>query len=98
VVYFFKYVTKLRHRLHIPKTLHRIIALLNPTLVFYFTTWNKTKAILIGYSLGAEVLPLLVNHLSLEILARVDLVALLEPAQTAQFKFHLTDWGVAISG
>ena len=67
-------------------------------LHYYFTTWNKTKAILIGYSLGADVLPFLVNHLSPETLARIDLVALLAPAQTAQFEFHLTDWVGAISG
>ena len=66
-------------------------------LHYYFTTWNKTKAILIGYSLGADVLPFLVNHLSPEMIARVDLIALLAPAQTAQFEFHLTDWVGAIT-
>lgn len=58
----------------------------------YLTTWKKDKALLIGYSRGADVLPFMANRLSAEILNRVHVTALLGPAITAQFEFHVTDW------
>jgi type IV secretory pathway VirJ component len=58
----------------------------------YLAAWKKDKALLIGYSLGADVLPFMVNRLSLDILARVHLVALLGPGHAVDFEFHLLDW------
>ncbi|MDD5224692.1 MAG: virulence factor family protein [bacterium] len=68
-------------------------------LRYYLNKWNKKKVILIGYSLGADVLPLMVNRLSGEMLARVSLLALLGPGNEAEFEFHLTDWlGMSSAG
>jgi type IV secretory pathway VirJ component len=64
-------------------------------LDYYFKAWNKGKAILIGYSLGADVLPFMLNRLPKEMLGRVQLVALLGPGRMVDFEFHLTDWVAA---
>lgn len=58
----------------------------------YLLAWNKTKAVLIGYSLGADVLPFMANRLPPELLDRVELVALLGPGNEFDWEFHLTDW------
>ncbi|MBI3951150.1 MAG: virulence factor family protein [Acidobacteria bacterium] len=58
----------------------------------YLDAWKKEKVILIGYSFGADVLPFMANRLPEDLFARVRLVALLGPSQTADFEFHLTDW------
>jgi type IV secretory pathway VirJ component len=58
----------------------------------YLDAWRKTEALLIGYSLGADVLPFMANRLSPDVLSRVRGVALLGPALAVKFEFHLTDW------
>ena len=59
---------------------------------FYCASWNKDEIILIGYSLGADVLPFMANGLPKELLEQVSLIALLGPGETASFEFHLSDW------
>jgi len=61
-------------------------------LVHYLRLWKKKKVILIGYSLGADVLPFMANRLPKESLSRVSLIALLGPGRRADFEFHLTEW------
>ena len=58
----------------------------------YLTTWKKDKALLIGYSRGADVLPFMANRLPQELLTHTSVVALLGPAHAVDFEFHLTDW------
>jgi type IV secretory pathway VirJ component len=58
----------------------------------YLALWKKENAVLVGYSLGADVLPFLADRLSGETLAKVRLIALLGPGTHADFTFHLTDW------
>jgi type IV secretory pathway VirJ component len=58
----------------------------------YLTAWNRQQAILVGYSLGAEVLPFLVTRLPADLQARIRLIALLAPGRQASFEFHLSDW------
>jgi len=58
----------------------------------YLALWKKKNAVLVGYSLGADVLPFLAARLPKEILAKVRLIALLGPGTHADFAFHLTDW------
>jgi type IV secretory pathway VirJ component len=58
----------------------------------YLAVWDKSEALLIGYSFGADVLPFFTNRLPTDLLARVRLVALLGPGQKADFEFHVTDW------
>ncbi len=64
----------------------------------YLDVWKKEKAIIIGYSLGADVLPFMVHRLPHEILRQVQGVALLGPSDVVDFEFHLTDWIGVSSG
>lgn len=58
----------------------------------YLTAWIKAKALLIGYSRGADVLPFMANRLPQELITQTPVVVLLGPAHTVDFEFHLTDW------
>jgi len=58
----------------------------------YLSAWNRERAILIGYSLGADVLPFMVARLPPELRQRIDLVLLLGPSARAEFQFHLSNW------
>ena len=48
--------------------------------------WNKTKAVLVGYSRGADVLPFLASHFPPGRLKQVRLLALLGPATSNRFE------------
>ncbi len=65
--------------------LERIIA-------HYLNFWNMKRVILIGYSLGADVLPFLVSRMNEGLRNSVRLVALIGPGHTVEFEFHFTDW------
>ncbi|MCC6543599.1 MAG: virulence factor family protein [Nitrospirae bacterium] len=65
---------------------------LNRVLNHYLTAWNKENAVLIGYSLGADVLPFMINRLPAEILGHVPLAVLVGPGHEVDFEFHVTDW------
>ncbi len=65
---------------------------LNRILTHYLSVWQKEEIVLVGYSFGADALPILVNRLPKEMQSRVRIVALLGPGEKASFEFHLTDW------
>jgi type IV secretory pathway VirJ component len=58
----------------------------------YQVEWRRPRLALIGYSFGADVLPFIVNELPDDLRARIALVTLLAPTDTAAFEFHLSDW------
>jgi type IV secretory pathway VirJ component len=58
----------------------------------YAALWQKEKVVLIGYSLGADIVPFAANRLNEAVKSRVELVALLSPALQVDFEFHLSDW------
>jgi type IV secretory pathway VirJ component/protein-S-isoprenylcysteine O-methyltransferase Ste14 len=58
----------------------------------YLAAWKRKDAVLIGYSLGAEVLPFMVDRLPPDLQAKVRLVALLGPSRTTSFEFRLSEW------
>ena len=58
----------------------------------YFATWHKDKAVLVGYSFGADVIPFMASRLSEDLRSRISLVALLGASPNATFQFHFTDW------
>jgi type IV secretory pathway VirJ component len=74
------------------RTPESMAADLKRILEHYFVTWNKQKAILVGYSLGAEALPFMINRLPEDMKSRIDLIALLGPGETTDFEFHFVDW------
>lgn len=59
---------------------------------YYLGAWDKQKAILVGYSFGADVMPFLASRLPGDLLQRVKLIALLGPSRDADFEFHVTEW------
>jgi type IV secretory pathway VirJ component len=58
----------------------------------YAALWQKEKVVLIGYSLGADILPFAANRLKEAVKSRVELITLLGPALQADFEFHLSSW------
>jgi type IV secretory pathway VirJ component len=58
----------------------------------YLTAWKKDKTIIIGYSMGADVLPFMLNRLPGDLLSRVQTVALIGPGHKVDFEFHLSNW------
>jgi type IV secretory pathway VirJ component len=65
---------------------------LQRVLVHFLQDWKKQKVIIIGYSLGADVLPFMINRLPSDLQSKIQLLALLGPSQKADFEFHLSDW------
>jgi type IV secretory pathway VirJ component len=58
----------------------------------YAGAWNKSHALLIGYSQGADTLPFMVNRLPEATRRMVGLTALLGISDSAFFEFHVTHW------
>ena len=58
----------------------------------YAALWQKEKVLLIGYSLGADIVAFAANRLNEEVKTRVKLIALLAPVLQAEFEFHLSNW------
>ncbi len=75
-----------------PRTPDRAANDLDRILTHYLHAWGKARAILIGYSMGADVLPFMVTRLPPATRSRVGGLVLLGPSPTAQFEFHLTNW------
>ncbi|MDG4555475.1 MAG: AcvB/VirJ family lysyl-phosphatidylglycerol hydrolase [Candidatus Competibacter sp.] len=58
----------------------------------YMTDWKKERIVLIGYSFGADVLPITINRLPQDLRDRIDLTVFLGLSDYATFEFHLSDW------
>ena len=65
---------------------------LGRVLRHYLSAWHKKRAILVGYSFGADALPFIANALPADLRQRVSLAAFLGLGRTAMFEFHLSDW------
>ncbi len=61
-------------------------------LRYYAYHWDKKRALLIGYSQGADVMPFVVNRLPVPTRSVVALTALIGISQSASFEFHVTNW------
>lgn len=75
-----------------PRTPSGVSADLDRILRYYASHWHKKKAIVIGYSQGADVLPFAVNRLSPQARALVERTVLMSIGTTAAFEFHVTNW------
>lgn len=64
---------------HAARDLERILR-------YYLPAWKRDRALLIGYSLGADVLPFLAARLPPDLLDRVALIALLSPAKATRLR------------
>jgi type IV secretory pathway VirJ component len=75
-----------------PRTPEGLASDLDRTLRYYATHWHRSRALLIGYSQGADVLPFAVNRLpppTRELLATTVLIGV---SRSASFEFHLSNW------
>jgi type IV secretory pathway VirJ component len=60
-------------------------------LNFYGTQWGRTRYVLVGYSLGAEIVPFIINRLPDDVKAKVQSAVLLSPATTTDFEIHISN-------
>jgi len=58
----------------------------------YSKKWNKSNVIIIGYSLGADVLPFTVNCLNSYYLPKIKDLVLIAPSQKTIFKIKLKNY------
>jgi type IV secretory pathway VirJ component len=58
----------------------------------YRTRWNASSTALIGYSFGADVLPVVYNRLPDELRRHVNLIALLGLTSAADFEIRVGGW------
>ncbi|HXG44514.1 MAG TPA: AcvB/VirJ family lysyl-phosphatidylglycerol hydrolase [Gemmatimonadales bacterium] len=59
---------------------------------YYSAAWHLPGVALVGYSRGADVLPLMVSRLPDPLKAEVRLVALIGPELKASLEFHAQEW------
>jgi len=60
-------------------------------LNFYSREWKRERFILIGYSLGAEIVPFITSRLPGEMRTKVNLSVLLSPETNTDFEIHLSN-------
>jgi type IV secretory pathway VirJ component len=61
------------------------------TLSYYSKEWGRERFLLIGYSLGSEIVPFIVNRLPQELKSRITLSLLLSPETTTDFEIHISN-------
>jgi type IV secretory pathway VirJ component len=57
----------------------------------FSSQWSPPRVTVIGYARGADIAPFIVNRLPADLRNSISLVALLGPAERADFQFHWTD-------
>jgi type IV secretory pathway VirJ component len=60
-------------------------------LNFYSKEWGRERFLLIGYSLGAEIVPFITSRLPGEMSDKVTLTVLLSPETTTDFEIHVSN-------
>lgn len=65
---------------------------LDRVLRYYAAHWQKSRAVLIGYSQGADVLPFAFNRLPAQTRPLVAQIVLMGLGENASFEFHLGNW------
>jgi type IV secretory pathway VirJ component len=68
-------------------TANDIINVLN----YYSREWKRERFLLIGYSLGAEIVPFITSRLPGEMKTKVTLTVLLSPETNTDFEIHLSN-------
>lgn len=65
---------------------------LQRVVAHYRQLWGKSRVLLIGFSLGADVLPFMVSRLPAAERARIADIALLSLSHGVDFEFHVSAW------
>jgi type IV secretory pathway VirJ component len=66
----------------------------------YLQAWNKTEIALVGYSFGADVLPVIVSRLPDDLRAKIANISLIALGHDVTWEVHALDWvpGMAAVG
>ncbi len=67
-------------------------------LRFYMKAWNKQRIVLMGYSLGAELVPFVATRVPEDLRDRVAMVVMLGPTDETMFEYHFMDWLFSTKG
>ena len=73
------------------KTPHEAAADIARVIRHYTAQWSPSHVAIVGYSRGADMAPFIVNRLPAALRQHISLVALLGPAERADFQFHWAD-------
>ncbi len=65
---------------------------LERTLTHYAAKWGAERFIVVGYSIGADVLPFMAGRMSAPTREKLALVAMLGPGTHTEFEFRLSNW------
>jgi type IV secretory pathway VirJ component len=60
-------------------------------LNYYSKEWGRDRFVLIGYSLGAEIVPFIVNRLPGDMISKIVSTVLLSPAINTDFEIHISN-------
>jgi type IV secretory pathway VirJ component len=74
------------------KTPEKTAADIQSIFDIYSKKWKLDRFLLIGYSLGADAVPLIYNRLSEETKAKVARIAMIAPENRTDLQVHITDW------
>lgn len=58
----------------------------------YHTAWGISRFVLVGFSMGADVLPVVTSKLPKEIQRQIHRIALLSPSPRTDLEVHIGDW------
>ncbi len=64
---------------------------LQRVLRHYLAAWKRDRVLLVGYSLGADVLPFLAARLPADLLDRTGVIAMLGPSRTTPFEIRVKE-------
>jgi type IV secretory pathway VirJ component len=64
---------------------------ISKALNFYGNLWGREKFVLVGYSLGAELVPFILNRFPADLKSKVQSAVLLSPATTTDFEIHISN-------
>ena len=65
---------------------------LERTLTHYAAKWGAERFIVVGYSIGADVMPFMAGRMSAATRDKLALVAMLGPGTHTEFEFRLSNW------
>jgi type IV secretory pathway VirJ component len=68
-----------------------VVADVQKLLTYYKNYWRKTEFIFVGYSFGADAMPVIVNRLNQEFKSQTRIVGLLSPTTSADLEIHVGD-------
>jgi type IV secretory pathway VirJ component len=83
--------SSMRYYIH-PRSPLQSAADLDRVIRWYGQRWNRPGVVLVGYSLGADVLPFMVNRLPPDTRAAIRGIVLLGAADDAVFVFRVEEW------